>query len=495
MRKWMLTAGIWIALVVLFLAVWGLVRQDDDLPHRAETTFAADLDEDRVARVTIDGDRMVVTLDEGTRYTTPYYADPVVMDRIDARGIAVDVARVEETSMFDGGGLLFVVVAVAVVVALILLVRRARGAQGNILSLRKSRARLLPDKTKVRFSDVGGAEDAKQDLLDVIDYLKNPQGWKQAGIRLPHGLLLEGPPGCGKTLLARAVAGEANVPFFFVSASEFVEMFVGVGAARVRDMFETASKKAPCILFIDELDAVGRRRGSGVGSAHDEREQTLNQLLVCMDGFETDDRVVVIAATNRPDVLDKALLRPGRLDRVVRIPLPDVSARKAILEVHTRHKKLGPDVSLEALASRLEGANGAELENLTNEAALLAMRRVRGNGGEVAVSVADFELALAKRKGHERIFDQLDQILVESASQLAQPTGRIHLRLTLRDGDCVQGELVWADGAFVKVRRAEGGDDVIVPKAQVKHLEPLAGTDAVPSVTADPWAHGRSELA
>jgi cell division protease FtsH len=494
MRKWLPTLAIWIALVVVFLLVWKVVGSDRNLAQESPTTFQADLEADTVAHVLIDGDRMVVTLDDGVQYETPYRADPAVMGLVRAAGIDVQVGPVEGTSTFDQPWIWVLLVAVVVVVFLVVMVRRSR-ATGSILSLRKSRARLLPEKTKIRFTDVGGAEEVKQDLRDIIDYLKTPAAWKEAGIRLPHGVLLEGPPGCGKTLLARAVAGEANVPFFFVSASEFVEMFVGVGAARIRDMFETASKKAPCILFIDELDAVGRRRGSGVGSAHDEREQTLNQLLVCMDGFETDDRVVVMAATNRPDVLDKALLRPGRLDRILRIPLPDRDTRLEILEVHTRNKKLASNVSLGAWADRIEGVNGADLENTVNEAALLAMRRARAGGTGALVEAGDFEEAYAKRKRQERLFDQLDQILVESASQLAQPAGKIVVRAVLRDGESVDGELVWADGAFVKLRRSNGDGDVIVPKVQVKKLEALTGTETVAQVTADQWAHGRSELA
>ncbi len=495
-KKWLATIAIWVALVLVFLLVWQVAEGGDSLPRESRTALMTDLGEDTVNQVRIDGDRMVVTLNDGYQYETPYDADPVVMAQIHALGIDVQVGAAEDRSLFTGDTLWVLVFVLVVLVIFLLVVRRMRNASGtNILSLRKSRARLLPEKTKVRFSDVGGADEAKEDLQDIIEYLRDPKAWKDSGIRLPHGLLLQGPPGCGKTLLARAVAGEASVHFFFVSASEFVEMFVGVGAARVRDMFETASKKAPCILFIDELDAVGRRRGSGVGSAHDEREQTLNQLLVCMDGFETDDRVVVIAATNRPDVLDKALLRPGRLDRIVHIRRPNAEARRAILEVHTRRKSLGADVSLADLAARLEDVNGADLENLANEAALLAMRRARNSGGPPTVTANEFEQVLAKRKQHERLFDQLDQILVESASQLAQPTGRILVRLTLRDGEPVEGELLWADGAFVKVRRSLDDQAAIVPKAQIKHLEPLAGTEALDKVDADPWVHGRSDVA
>jgi ATP-dependent metalloprotease FtsH len=391
--------------------------------------------------------------------------------------------------------LLLVVVVLAVVV--VVLRRYRQGASGDLLTMRKSKARLLPEQRTLTFADVGGVDEAKRDLADVIDFLRRPAVWTRAGARAPRGVLLEGPPGCGKTLLGRAVAGEAKVPFFFVSASEFVEMFVGVGAARVRDTFEQATKKAPCIVFIDELDAVGRRRGSGVGSAHDEREQTLNQLLFCMDGFETDARVVVIAATNRPDILDKALLRPGRLDRRIRVPLPDRAARLEILGVHVRGKPLGADVSGEELAERTEGANGADLENLVNEAAMLAVRRHRDaglDGRQLTIGRADFEAALARRAEGVALFDQLDQILVESASQLAQPGGRVVLRATLRDGAAIEGEVVWADGHFLKLRRPDG-EPVIVAKREIVSLEPRGGTESVEAVTADAWANRQHDLA
>jgi ATP-dependent metalloprotease FtsH len=326
----------------------------------------------------------------------------------------------------------------------------------------------------------------------VIDFLKRPERWTGAGVRLPRGVLLEGPPGCGKTLLARAVAGETDARFWLVSASEFVEMFVGVGAARVRDMFEIAAKQAPSVVFIDELDAVGRRRGSGVGAAHDEREQTLNQLLVSLDGFERSDRVVVIAATNRADILDPALLRPGRFDRRIRIGALDRAQRLDVLRIHTRNKALDADVSLEALAERTEGSSGADLESLVNEAGLLAVRRARSGDAadaRVVVSAAEFDQALASASAPTR-FDRVDALLIESTTQLAQPTGRAVVRATLLDGSVLEGELVWADASYLKLRDGSSGTDRIVPKAQVKSLEALAGTGTAPpeDVVTDVWA-------
>ncbi len=247
--------------------------------------------------------------------------------------------------------------------------------KGSSIDFGKSRAHLSTDKDKVTFKDVAGLEEEKEEVREIIDFLKNPKKFEKLGARIPKGVLLMGPPGTGKTLLAKAVAGEANVPFYFISGSEFVELFVGVGASRVRDMFAQAKRNAPCLIFIDEIDAVGRQRGTGLGGGHDEREQTLNQLLTEMDGFGPNEGIIIIAATNRPDVLDPALLRPGRFDRQVTVSLPDVQEREAILKVHAKNKKLAPSVTLENLAKRTPGFSGADLENLLNEAALLAVRR------------------------------------------------------------------------------------------------------------------------
>ena len=272
------------------------------------------------------------------------------------------------------------------------------GAQGGAgsnktMSFGKSRAKILnpTDKTKVTFNDVAGVDEEKEELEEIVEFLKNPRKFTEMGARIPKGVLLVGQPGTGKTLLAKAVAGEAGVPFFIIRGSDFVEMFVGVGASRVRDLFEEAKKKAPCIVFIDEIDAVGRQRGAGLGGGHDEREQTLNQLLVEMDGFSANEGVIVLAATNRPDVLDKALLRPGRFDRQIVVSAPDVKAREEILEVHSRKKKLAPDVDLKTIAKNTSGFSGADLENVLNEAALLAARR-----NKPEISMTEVEDAMVK---------------------------------------------------------------------------------------------------
>ncbi|SDY36372.1 ATP-dependent zinc metalloprotease FtsH [Salimicrobium album] len=255
------------------------------------------------------------------------------------------------------------------------LLNQSQGGGGKVMNMGKSKAKMYSDdKQKVRFKDVAGADEEKQELVEVVDFLKDPRKFAQVGARIPKGVLLMGPPGTGKTLLARAVAGEAGVPFFSISGSDFVEMFVGVGASRVRDLFENAKKNAPCIIFIDEMDAVGRQRGAGLGGGHDEREQTLNQLLVEMDGFGANEGIIMIAATNRPDILDPALLRPGRFDRQITVNRPDVKGREAVLAVHVREKPLGTDVDLKTIALRTPGFSGADLENLLNEAALVAAR-------------------------------------------------------------------------------------------------------------------------
>ncbi|QDG54826.1 ATP-dependent metallopeptidase FtsH/Yme1/Tma family protein [Persicimonas caeni] len=278
------------------------------------------------------------------------------------------------------------------VVVLIFIMRQFQGGSGKAMTFGKSRARLLNESNnKITFNDIAGIEEAKEELQEVVEFLKNPKKFTRLGGRIPKGVLLMGKPGTGKTLLARGVAGEAGVPFFSISGSDFVEMFVGVGASRVRDLFEQGKKNAPCIIFIDEIDAVGRQRGSGLGGGHDEREQTLNQLLVEMDGFESNDGVILIAATNRPDVLDPALLRPGRFDRRVVVPPPDVRGRELILQIHTRRTPVAKDVELESIARGTPGFSGADLENLVNEAALLAARRNKDR-----VELEDFEDAKDK---------------------------------------------------------------------------------------------------
>lgn len=307
-------------------------------------------------------------------YYTGYLPDPGIVDRLEAAGV-VYKSKLETQNLFMSI-LSMVLPFIAIYVVMWFLFKAISKNSGGVMGVGKSNAKVYVEKTTgVTFRDVAGQEEAKESVTEIVDFLHNPAKYTRIGAKLPKGALLVGPPGTGKTLLAKAVAGEAKVPFFSLSGSDFVEMFVGVGASRVRDLFEQAKKNAPCIVFIDEIDAVGRQRGAGLGGGHDEREQTLNQLLVEMDGFEANEGIIIIAATNRPDILDPALLRPGRFDRQVTMDVPDILGREEILKVHTRGKQIAPDVDLNVLARRTPGFTGADLANLVNEAALLSARR------------------------------------------------------------------------------------------------------------------------
>lgn len=312
---------------------------------------------------------------DGKNFLTYVPNSEKILERIDEAGSKVEVMPAKETS----GWVTFFTSIIPFVIIFILfffLLNQAQGGGSRVMNFGKSKAKLYnDDKKKARFKDVAGADEEKQELVEVVEFLKDPRKFAELGARIPKGVLLVGPPGTGKTLLARAVAGEAGVPFFSISGSDFVEMFVGVGASRVRDLFENAKKNAPCIIFIDEIDAVGRQRGAGLGGGHDEREQTLNQLLVEMDGFGANEGIIIIAATNRPDILDPALLRPGRFDRQITVDRPDVNGREAVLKVHARNKPLDESVNLKNIAMRTPGFSGADLENLLNEAALVAARQ------------------------------------------------------------------------------------------------------------------------
>jgi len=471
---------VWIALVVGFFVLFSITQSEKAKRYESFDEFVRDVHTDRVARVHVDGNRIVVTPTHGTKYFTFGVVDESLTEALSRQG--VQIVQGEEKSPWSDL-LVYLVVAAVVVALLVFFLRRARGGIGDIHAMRKSRARLMPEAGKATFADVGGCVEAKETLGDVVDFLRHPKRWSDAGVRLPRGVLLEGPPGCGKTLLARAVAGETNAKFYFTSASEFVEMFVGVGAARVRDTFETAVKNAPAVIFIDELDAIGRRRGSGIGWSNDEREHTLNQLLICLDGFESRQPVSVIAATNRPDILDPALLRAGRFDRRIKVPPLSVAARLETLRIHSRNKTLATDVSLETIVAQTDGWSGAQLESLVNEAALLAVRRARTANGQVELRMDDFHRAIQPMLQRSQVFTKLDSLLIESTSQLAEPTGKALVRVFL-DGHSVEGEVVWADGNFLKIRRLEG--EVLVPKAQIQHLEPLAGTECADAADCVP---------
>ena len=364
-----------------------------NLDQTSYTQFMDDAKAGKIRRVDVQGRRITVTPAEGATYTITSPGDPWMVEDLRKNGVQV-YGKPDEEPSFIEQLLISWFPMILLIGVWIFFMRQMQmgGKNGGPFSFGKSKARMLDDSAnKVRFSDVAGCDEAKEDVQEVVDFLKDPSKYQRLGGHIPRGILLVGSPGTGKTLLAKAIAGEAGVPFFSISGSDFVEMFVGVGASRVRDMFETAKKNAPCIIFIDEIDAVGRQRGAGLGGGNDEREQTLNQMLVEMDGFETGTNVIVVAATNRPDVLDPALMRPGRFDRQVVVPLPDIRGREQILAVHMKKIPLGADVQTDVLARGTPGFSGADLANLVNEAALFAARR----NGRV-VEMHDFELAKDK---------------------------------------------------------------------------------------------------
>ena len=339
------------------------------------TQFLRQVDEQKVEKVTIVENTIRGKLKDGTEFTTVTPDDPTLINTLRAKNIEIKAEQPPQppwwTTIFSS-----ILPMLLLIGVWFFIMQQTQGGGNRVMSFGKSRAKLHGDeKIKVTFKDVAGADEAKQELEEVVEFLKHPKKFNDLGARIPKGVLLFGPPGTGKTLLARAVAGEAGVPFFSISGSDFVELFVGVGASRVRDLFEQAKKNAPCIVFIDEIDAVGRQRGAGLGGGHDEREQTLNQLLVEMDGFGVNEGIIIIAATNRPDILDPALLRPGRFDRQIVVDRPDVRGREEILKVHVKGKPLAKEVDLDVLARRTPGFTGADLSNLVNEAALLAARR------------------------------------------------------------------------------------------------------------------------
>ena len=363
--------------------------------------------EDRVQRIEIQGEKLTIITRGGEKFKSRIGKETDIMTLLSAEGVDTSASGVSVKFKGNGGlgsffGILINFLPLIFFGALILfMMRQAQGSNNQTMSFGRSRARMfVVNRPTVTFSDVAGVEEAKMELQEVVEFLKFPERFLSLGARIPKGVLLVGQPGTGKTLLARAVAGEAGVPFFSISGSEFVEMFVGVGAARVRDLFDQAKRNAPCIVFVDEIDAVGRHRGAGLGGGHDEREQTLNQILVEMDGFDTNTNIIIVAATNRPDILDPALLRPGRFDRRVVLDLPDLNGRIAILKVHSSGKPLAPDVSLDTLAKQTPGFSGADLANLVNESALLAARFNKKLIGMVEFEEAiDRVIAGPERKG------------------------------------------------------------------------------------------------
>ena len=384
---------LWGVISLAMVIVFNLFSQPQhsSQPSVTYSEFLRQAAKGEVSEVVIQGNTLTGKTTDGKSFQIYVPNDPGLVDKLIAEKVEVRAEPVEDSPWYMT--LLVSWFPMLLLIGVwIFFMRQMQGGAGRAMSFGRSRARMLnQEQGKVTFDDVAGVDEAKEELSEVVDFLSNPRKFTRLGGRIPKGVLLVGPPGTGKTLLARAVAGEAGVPFFSISGSDFVEMFVGVGASRVRDLFVQGKKNAPCLIFIDEIDAVGRQRGAGLGGGHDEREQTLNQLLVEMDGFESNEGVILIAATNRPDVLDPALLRPGRFDRQVYVGLPDVKGREEILRVHTKNKPLGPDVSLKTIAKSTAGFSGADLENLVNEAALLAARK-----GKKAITEPEIEEASIK---------------------------------------------------------------------------------------------------
>ncbi len=392
MSQFQKNIALWLVISLLMIMLFNMMSQrGTDQAKINYTELLGNIESGQVISVTIQGSQITGTLEDGTKFLTTAPPDMELIPELKEKGITIEAKPVDDqgfwfTLLISWGPILLLIGV------WIFFMRQMQSGGGKAMSFGKSKAKLLTDtQGLVTFKDVAGVDEAKQELEEVVEFLKDPKKFTKLGGKIPKGVLLVGAPGTGKTLLARSVAGEAGVPFFTISGSDFVEMFVGVGASRVRDLFLQGKKNAPCIIFIDEIDAVGRHRGAGLGGGHDEREQTLNQLLVEMDGFESNEGVILVAATNRPDVLDPALLRPGRFDRQVVVPHPDIKGRSKILQVHSRKVPMGDDVNLDTIAKGTPGFTGADLANLINEAALLAAR-----SNKTQVDNSDFEAAKDK---------------------------------------------------------------------------------------------------
>ena len=418
--NWRKNGLVYILIVVAVAVLFYSASQSADRPEeRGLTEVAALIRTGDVTRIVVSGDQLTVQLTDKTVFVSQKEEDVNLTTSLMRLGVTPELLAKVELKISppsDMSGWLTVLGTVLPLLLIgglfVMILRQAQGSNSQAMSFGKSKARVFTgDKPTVTFADVAGADESKQELQEVVEFLKEPQKFASLGARIPKGVLLVGPPGTGKTLMAKAISGEAGVPFFSISGSEFVEMFVGVGASRVRDLFEQAKRNSPCIIFIDEIDAVGRQRGAGLGGSHDEREQTLNQILVEMDGFDTDTNVILIAATNRPDILDPALLRPGRFDRQVVMDRPDMKGREQILKVHVRGKPLEPAVDLETIARGTPGFVGADLENLVNEAAILAARR-----NKRAIGLSEFQEAvervIAGPERRSRIISEEEKLIV-----------------------------------------------------------------------------------
>ena len=380
-----------LVIAALATAVDSFMGQSSTKSELSYTGFIQQVQQKKIDKITITNNHDIVgTMKNGTEFKTYAPTDDSLIPTLNNNGVEITAKPADSPSWWMT--LLTSIVPMVILIAVwFFIMQQSQGGGGKMMNFGKSRAKMMDDAVKVNFQDVAGQEEAKEELEEIVEFLKNPDKFTKMGAKIPKGVLLAGPPGTGKTLLAKAVAGEAGVPFFTISGSDFVEMFVGVGASRVRDLFQQAKKNAPCIIFIDEIDAVGRQRGAGLGGGHDEREQTRNQLLVEMDGFDASEGIITIAATNRPDILDPALLRPGRFDRQVMVGRPDLRGREAILQVHAKNKPLADDVDLKTIAKKVPGFTGADLANLLNEAALLAARQ-----NKTIITMDDLEEASEK---------------------------------------------------------------------------------------------------
>jgi cell division protease FtsH len=458
---------LWIIVAVFLAALFNLFQNSTSTHGNAAyaySDFLSEVESGRVSDVTIQGDTITGHFTDGRNFSTFAPQDNSIVQKLRTNNVKISALPKSEESQTFWSYVLSWLPMLLVVGVWIFFMRQMQSTGGKAMGFGKSRARLLTEKTgRVTFEDVAGIDEAKQELEEIVEFLKDPQKFQRLGGKIPKGCLLVGPPGTGKTLLARAIAGEANVPFFTISGSDFVEMFVGVGASRVRDMFEQGKKNAPCIIFIDEIDAVGRHRGAGLGGGNDEREQTLNQLLVEMDGFESNEGVILIAATNRPDVLDPALLRPGRFDRQVVVPNPDVAGREKIIRVHMRKVPLAPDVDARVIARGTPGFSGADLANLVNEAALLAAR-----AGKRVVNMHEFEAAKDKvMMGAER----RSMVMTDEEKKLTayHEAGHAVVALHEEESDPIHKATIIPRGrALGMVMRLPEGDRISISKAKLK---------------------------
>ena len=460
--------AVWVLGALLLIALFNLFQgpapKDGASPEISYSRFLSDVTAGSVSEVVIQGEKVSGTYTNGTKFATIAPQDPQLVETLKANNVSIAAKPSEDNSPSLLGILVSWFPMLLLIAVWIFFMRQMQGGGGKAMGFGKSKAKLLTERHgRVMFDDVAGIDEAKDDLTEIVDFLRDPAKFQRLGGRIPKGVLLVGPPGTGKTLLARAIAGEANVPFFTISGSDFVEMFVGVGASRVRDMFEQAKKNAPCIIFIDEIDAVGRHRGAGLGGGNDEREQTLNQLLVEMDGFEPNEGIILIAATNRPDVLDPALLRPGRFDRQVVVPNPDVVGREKILKVHMKKVPLAPDVDARTIARGTPGFSGADLANLVNEAALMAARR-----GKRLVTMAEFEDAKDKvMMGAER----RSMVMSEEEKRLTayHEGGHALVALHMPASDPIHKATIIPRGrALGMVMRLPERDQVSVTRAKLK---------------------------